>query len=75
MKHKIPDDLEISCSLCQYAKKIETTGDFLCLRSSAPKKTSPDGKCRKFVFDILSYKPLPAKQSKFSLSPDDVDSL
>ncbi len=71
MKHKLPDDLQASCSLCEYAKKIETTGDILCLRSSFPKKTTEDSKCRKFVFDILSYKPRPAKIRKFNLVDED----
>ena len=75
MKHKLPEDLEKSCSLCENAKKIETTGDFLCLRSGAPKKTSPDSKCRKFIFDILSYKPNPAKLSKYSPLSDDIEKL
>ncbi len=73
MRKKMLDDITKSCSLCEHARKIEITGEFLCTYSKNLKRVSPDGHCRKFSFDILAYKPNPTKLPKFTL--DSVDEI
>ena len=66
MRQDIPDELQKSCSLCEFARRIETTGQTICTQSGVLKKVSPESVCRKFRFDILSYRPLPLKIPKFN---------
>ena len=66
MKSSMPKELEKSCSLCEYSRLIETTGQTVCVRSKNARITQPDSKCGKFRFDILSYRPLPLKIPKFT---------
>ena len=73
MKNKFDGNITKSCALCEYAKKIELTGDILCTQSKNLKKVTSDYVCRKFSFDILSYRPYPAKIPKFNInSPDEI---
>ena len=67
MKHNIPDDIEPSCLLCEYARKLEIADQIICTRSKNIKEVSEDHVCKKFSFDILSYKPKPTKLPKFSI--------
>jgi len=73
VKHKLPNDIQKSCALCEYARKVEISGEILCTRSKNIKKVSEDSCCRKFSFDILSYRPNPTKLPKFKIeSVDDI---
>ena len=73
MKKKLPENIEKCCSLCEHAKKVAVTGEFLCGRTKNLKKVDSDYFCRKFSFDILSYKPDPQKLPKFvATTPDDI---
>ncbi len=65
MKKGLPEDLDKSCSICQYSRFIETTSQTLCIKSKDAKIVSPDFKCRHFSFDILSYRPMPLKIPHF----------
>ena len=67
MKHNTPQDIEKCCAFCEYAKKLEITDQLLCARTKDLKKVSEDYVCKKFSFDILSYKPKPSKLPKFSI--------
>ena len=73
MKRKLPGNIEKSCALCEYAKKVSVSEEILCARTKNLKKVEADYFCRKFSFDILSYKPDPAKLPKFvATTPDDI---
>ena len=73
MKRRLPGNIEKSCSLCEYAKKVSVTGEILCGRTKNLKRVDEDYYCRKFSFDILSYRPDPAKLPKFNITtPDDI---
>ena len=65
MKRSIPEELNKNCELCVHALKVETTGKILCTRGKSIKEVNPEKACRKFEFDILSYKPLPSKLPDF----------
>lgn len=67
------DEITKSCSLCEYARRIEITGEILCTRTKNLKKVSDDDVCRKFSFDILAYKPNPTKLPRFRF--DSVDEI
>ena len=67
MKNRLPNDIEKCCELCEYAKKVEISGEILCSRTKNLKRVSPDSACRHFSFDILSYKPAPTKLPKFNV--------
>lgn len=67
MSKRLPDGIEKCCELCEYARKIDITGQILCVRKKNLKKVSENDVCGKFSFDILSYKPKPAKLPKFSI--------
>ncbi len=67
MKKKLPDDITAHCGLCEYANKIEISGDILCTKSKSLKRVHEDDVCRNFSFDILSYKPNPTKIPKFKI--------
>lgn len=67
MKNKINKEISKCCALCEHAKKVELTGELLCTYSKNIKKVSEDSVCRKFSFDILSYRPMPAKLPKFAI--------
>lgn len=73
MKQKLPGDITKCCALCEYAKKVDISGEILCARNKNLKKVSEDYSCRSFSFDILSYKPCPAKLPKFNVeSAEDI---
>ena len=67
MKHKMPEDIERCCALCEYVQVMEITGNLLCTRKNNLKKVTENDCCNKFSFDILSYKPKPSKLPKFSI--------
>ena len=67
MKRKLPDDITKCCDLCEYAKKVEISGDILCTRTKNLKKVSQLSVCRHFSFDILAYRPNPTKLPKFAI--------
>ena len=67
MKNKLPNDIVKCCDLCEYAKKVEISGEVLCARTKNLKKVNEDDVCRHFSFDILAYKPAPTKLPKFSI--------
>ena len=73
MKHSLPDDIEKCCALCEYARKLEIADQIICTRTKNLIKVSEEDVCKKFSFDLLSYKPKPAKLPKFSIeSMDDL---
>ena len=73
VKRKMPDDITKCCDLCEYAKKVEISGDILCSRSKNLKKVSELDVCRHFSFDILAYRPHPTQLPKFTVeSVDDI---
>lgn len=63
-KKNIPEDIEPCCELCEYAFKMEMTGELLCKYKNALKRTDCTDVCRHFSFDIFSYKPKTAKMPK-----------
>lgn len=67
MKKKLPYDIEKCCELCEFAKKVEISGEILCTRTKNLKRVDADSFCRHFSFDILSYKPAPTKLPKFNV--------
>ena len=67
MKKKLPEDIVKSCALCEYARRVDITGEILCTRTKNLIKVSEDHVCRAFSFDILSYRPLPSKLPKFTI--------
>ena len=71
MKDKIHGEINSCCALCEYAKKIELTGEYLCSRSKTLKRVTEDFVCKKFSFDILSYRPVPSKIPNFNFSFSD----
>ena len=73
MRKELPGNIGKSCALCEYAKKVSVSGEILCARTKNLKKVDADYFCRKFSFDILSYKPDPQKLPKFvATTPDDI---
>lgn len=74
MKNSIPGELSKNCELCIHALKVDTTGKILCTRGKSMKEVVPEKACRKFEFDILSYKPSPSKLPDFgSFSKEDFE--
>lgn len=67
MKKNNLGDIEKSCELCEFAKKVEISGQVLCTRTKNLKRVEADSICRHFSFDILSYKPAPTKLPKFNV--------
>lgn len=67
MRRKLPDDVTKCCALCEYAKKVDISGEILCARTKNLKKVSEGFVCRRFSFDILAYKPNPTKLPKFNV--------
>ena len=67
MSRKLPQDITKSCALCEFARKVEISGEILCTRSKNLKKVSDEHYCRSFSFDILSYRPSPTKMPKFKV--------
>ena len=67
MRNKLPDGISKCCALCEHAKKVDISGEILCARTKNLKKVAEDYACRRFSFDILAYKPLPAKLPKFAV--------
>lgn len=67
VRRKLPDDINKCCGLCEYAKKVEISGEILCTRKKNLRKVSEDFVCRSFSFDILSYRPNPTKLPKFNV--------
>ncbi len=72
LKKNLPDDVKKRCEICEYARKIEISGEIICTRTKNLKKVTADDVCRRFSFDILSYKPLPSKLPKFTIKADDI---
>ena len=68
MKRKLPDEINKCCGLCEYAKRVEISGEILCTKKKNLKKVKEDSVCRNFSFDILSYRPNPTKLPKFDVS-------
>lgn len=66
MRKKQPINITKCCSLCEHAKKVAVSGEILCARTKNLKRVSEDYSCRKFSFDILSYRPNPSKLPKFN---------
>ena len=64
MKKNLPSGAKKSCIMCEYSRKIEVSGEILCARTKNLKVVSADECCRHFSFDVLEYRPLPAKQPK-----------
>ena len=62
-KKKI-NDIEPCCELCEYASKIDATGELLCKYKSALKKVEENDCCKKFSLNIFAYKPKVAKLPK-----------
>lgn len=60
----IPNDIEPCCELCEYATKMEATGEFICKYKHSLKKTTADGFCKSFSFNIFAYKPKTASIPK-----------
>ncbi|MBQ7400046.1 MAG: hypothetical protein IJW06_06290 [Clostridia bacterium] len=71
MRKKLPVSITKCCALCEYAKKVTVTGEILCARSKNLKRVSDDYCCKKFSFDILSYRPNPTKLPKFNATTVD----
>ena len=63
-KNGIPDDISPCCELCEYAAKMEVTGDLLCKYKNSLKKKDYDDVCKNFSFNIFAYKPATAKKAK-----------
>ena len=63
-KYEIPDDISPCCELCEYASKMEVTGDLLCKYKNSLKKKDYDDLCRHFSFNIFAYKPAASKKAK-----------
>ena len=71
MRKKLPEDITKCCALCEYARKVAISGEILCTRTKNIKAVEEDMCCRKFSFDILSYRPNPTKMPKFDISSID----
>ena len=56
-KYNIPEDLTPSCALCEYASKVELTGEWLCKYKYSLKKVDENHICKNFSFNIFAYKP------------------
>ena len=67
MGRKLPEDVVKCCALCEHARKVDISGEILCAKSKNIKKVEEDHVCRAFSFDILSYRPNPAKLPKFKI--------
>lgn len=67
VRKRLPDDIVKSCALCEYAKRVSVSGEVLCTRTKNLKRVTEDDCCRKFSFDILSYRPNPTKLPKFNV--------
>ena len=67
MRKRLPADIVKSCALCEHAKRVSLTGEILCARTKNLKIVAEDFSCRKFSFDILAYRPNPAKLPKFNV--------
>ena len=67
MKKRLPEDITKCCALCEHAKKVEISGEYLCARTKNLKRVSEDYSCRSFSFDILAYRPNPTKLPKFAV--------
>lgn len=63
-KSGMPNDIEPCCELCEYAFKMEATGDLLCKYKNSLKKKELDDVCKNFSFNIFAYKPKTAKMPK-----------
>ncbi len=65
MKNKtIKKDIEPCCELCEYASKMEATGEILCKYKSSLKKVEESDSCKNFTFNIFAYKPKVSKTQK-----------
>lgn len=65
MKNKaLKNNIEPCCELCEYASKIEATGEILCKYKSSLKKVEESDSCKNFEFNIFSYKPKASKTQK-----------
>jgi len=60
----VPEDIVPCCELCEYATKMELTGDFLCRYKSSLKKKEPTDVCKNFCFNIFAYTPKKANMPK-----------
>ena len=67
LRRKLPDDITKCCGLCEHARKMGISGEILCTRTKNLKKVSENHSCRAFSFDILAYRPNPAKIPKFNI--------
>lgn len=67
LKKKQLQEITKSCSLCEYARKVEISGEYFCTRKKNLKRVSEDHVCSSFSFDILSYCPNPTKIPKFTI--------
>lgn len=63
-KYNIPDELEPCCELCEYACKVELTGEMVCKYKFSLKKIQETDLCKNFSFNIFAYKPKKAKTPK-----------
>ena len=63
-KNSIPNDISPCCELCEYAAKMEVTGDLLCKYKNSLKKKQTDDCCRYFSFNIFAYKPSTSIKAK-----------
>ena len=63
-KNNIPEDIEPCCELCEYATKMEMTGDLLCKYKNCLKSKDYTDVCRHFSFNIFAYTPKTTKLPK-----------
>lgn len=63
-KNKLPDELEACCELCEYSCKIDVTGEMLCKYKNRLKIVDENDVCKKFSFNIFSYKPAAKRMPK-----------
>jgi len=57
-------DIEPCCELCEYASRMEITGDLLCKYKNSLKKKDYSDVCKNFSFNIFAYKPGSVKLPK-----------
>lgn len=56
-KKNFPADIEPCCELCEYAVRMEATGELFCKYKCTLRKVEESDVCKKFSFNIFACQP------------------
>ena len=56
-KKNLPENVTPCCEFCEYFSRLPLTGETLCQYKNRLKKIDENDVCRRFSFNIFSYKP------------------